>query len=151
MTNQNPNPSNHFLNPNPPNYYPDNPNPNQRVFLNRIGILVQNPPNYDFLLSISCRPMAVGVFNDMASPAVILVRQIVEIQWETRGPIHITRTRCYCIFEYTHHRDREALLLQITVIMDGKIINFRPTSEYQVPSNIHFNMALLCVRVHDLP
>ena len=116
-----------------------------------MGILIHYPPNHEYIPYINWNHLAVGVFCDMAPPPTQEVRALVEANWETQGPIHITRTGEYYIFECMHHRDREAVLLRHTVIMEGKIFTFRATSELQVPGNISFNMARLWVRVHDLP
>lgn len=143
------NPNNSNPNCQNPNYHHNNPT--QRISPTRMGILVQNSPNYELIHYISRRSVVGGVFCVRFTPPIHLVRQIVEVQWDTRGPIHITRTGCYFIFECMHHRDWEVLLLQNTTVMDGKLIIFRPTSEYQVPSNISFNMARIWVRMHYLP
>lgn len=61
------------------------------------------------------------------------------------------RTGPYFILECQNLLDRDAILHYHTVIIDGKPITFRASSDSQVPTSIQFHMAKVWVRVQDLP
>ena len=136
----------------PPNPNSHSPTPNpHRLHLNRKDILVHQPPHQFHLPHVNWDLAVVGVFHDMAPPPISLVFSIINSHWTTRAHIHIFRTGPYYIFECQSPRDREAILLLHTTIIDGKPITFRASSETQIPTSINFDTAQIWVRIHDLP
>ena len=135
--------------PNNPNQ--PTPNHNQRINMQRMGILIRHPPLHQISTPIRWSHTVIGMFFDHTPPNTSFVTNIVNNHWETREQILVYRMGAYFIFECTNLLDREAILTLNTTFIDGKIITFRSTSEHQVPSSINFNMARIWVRIQDLP